>query len=88
MLGDKDNVWNVEQRTSLGSHTDEKGYVYILEAVKQHDCSPPLVVDDVWEEEVVPQGAITHGTHWSILGTRDELEKFVPVALKNALIRS
>jgi hypothetical protein len=83
-----ENVWTVEKRTFLGSHTDEKGYVIQLESVKQCELSPPPTVDDVWEEEVVPQGAITHGTHWSIVGTREDLEKFVPVALKNALIRS
>jgi hypothetical protein len=83
-----DAAWTVEQRSHLGSHSDEKGNVYILDSVKQLETSPPLTVDDVWEEEIVPQGAITHGTHWSIIGTRDELDKFVPAVLKNALIRS
>ena len=87
-LGAADNVWTVEQRTFLGSHTDEKGYIYVLETVKQLEMSPPMTADDVWEEEIVPQGTITHGTHWSILGTRDDLDKFVPAALKNAFPRS
>jgi hypothetical protein len=77
-----DQAWSAEYRTPIGSHCDEKGLVYVLEQIQPSAAGPPTQVDDVWEEEVICQGAITHGTHWSIVGTAAELEKILPQALR------
>jgi hypothetical protein len=83
-----DHAWYAEHRTPVGSYTDEKGLVYVLENVTPISASPPTHVDDVWEEEVVCQGAITHGTLWSIVGTAAELEKFIPHELRTRSLRT
>ena len=77
-----DQVWTAEYRIPIGSHSDEKGLIYVLEQIKPVTTCPPTEIDDVWEEEVISQGAITHGTLWSIVGTAAELEKFIPHELR------
>jgi hypothetical protein len=78
-----EQAWSAERRDSLGSYTDEKGLVYFLERVTPVQTSPPNQIDDVWEEEVVCQGSITHGTLWSIVGTSGDLDKFIPHELRS-----
>ncbi len=77
-----EQAWSAERRDSLGTYTDEKGLVYFLERATPVQIAPPNQIDDVWEEEVVCQGSITHGTLWSIVGTEGDLEKFIPHELR------
>ena len=65
--------WAAEKRLPV-AHAQRDGTRFLLETVESlRDESPPYAVDDVWEEEVVMNGALTAGISMSLHGTPNEI---------------
>ena len=67
-----DEAWVAEQRSFITSVTTDN-ITFLLEASTPITVQPPIVVDDIWDEEVIQDKNITCNSLLSITGSKQEL---------------
>ena len=67
--------WKAESRKDIAHHIDNQNLLLLESIEPMHSCqSPPIHIDDSWEEEVVVKNNIVFGTTLVIIGTGSSLQ--------------
>jgi len=70
-----DESWNVEERSHISSGVNNDN-TFLLEACIPLSSTPPVTIDDVWEEEIIYDKTVTCNSILSITGSKQDLIQF------------
>lgn len=86
------DVWIAELRTPIASDVISHMVLEAVEDMSEKQAAPPVIIDDVWDEELVLKGQVLCGNSWSFVGTAEEVKSVcaeidvvLPTALKAVL---
>ena len=70
-----DESWSVEERSHISFAVNDEN-TFLLELCIPLSISPPVNIDDVWEEEVICDKTVTCNSILSITGSKQDLIQF------------